>query len=246
MPPIVFLHGIGGGAAGFEPHVRRLSESGRRAIAWNQPGYGGSELVDPYTFEAVARSLVDALDREGIGRCIPVGHSMGAMIALELYAAAPQRVAAMVLANGSPAFGSPQGEFQRGFVAERTRPLDEGATMAEVAARVVPGLVGPDADPRTVERAARLMAEVPEDTYRRALAALVSFDRRSLLPSIAVPVLCLAAAADRTAPPAVLEKMASKIPGARYRCLEGLGHLAPIEDPERFCEAVESFVGSVE
>ena len=245
-PTLIFLHGIGGGAAGFDPHVEYFRSRGWPARAWDQPGYGASPLVEPYSLERVAGSLLEMLERDAIERCIPVGHSMGGMLAQELYAAAPGRVAGLVLAHTSPAFGSPEGDFQRRFVEERTRPLDEGQTMAEVARRVVPGMLGPKAGDDAIRAATALMAAVPPATYRKAIAALVSFDRRAQLPQIAVPTLCLAAQEDRTAPPAVLEKMATKIPGAVYRCLPGLGHLAPIENPQAFCEAVESFVRSIE
>jgi len=244
-PVVVFLHGIGAAAAGFAEHVSLLEQQGVPAFAWDQPGYGGTAAIDPYTFETVAAELLRTLDARGVRQCIPVGHSMGGMIAQELYALAPARVAALVLAQTSPAFGSPDGEFQRRFVADRTRALDEGAGMAEVAARLVPALVGPGAAPSVLQAAAALMGAIPADTYRRALAALARFDRRALLPHIAVPTLCLAAEHDRTAAPEVLEKMASRIPGARYECLAGLGHLAPLEDPARFCRAVLSFIRSL-
>lgn len=245
-PTLVFLHGIGGGAAGFAWHVDHFRGLGWPALAWDQPGYGGSAPVEPYTLGRVAQALLEELDRLGVARCIPVGHSMGGMVAQELYALAPARIAGLVLAHTSPAFGSPEGEFQRRFVEERTRPLDEGLTMTDVARRMVPTMLGAGAPADAARAATELMAAVPPQTYRKAIAALVSFDRRAQLAAIAVPTLCLAAEADRTAAPVVLEKMASKIPGATYRCLPGLGHLAPIENPPAFCRAVEDFIGSIE
>jgi pimeloyl-ACP methyl ester carboxylesterase len=245
-PTIVFLHGIGGGAAGFAPHLRLCEAHGWPAFAWNQPGYGGTPLVEPYTLEAAAAALLAELDARSIGQCVPVGHSMGGMVALELLALAPQRVAAAVLAHTSPAFGGADGEFQRKFIEMRTRPLDEGATMADVAAKLVPTMLGPGAQPGAADAARSVMSAVPPDTYRKAVAALTRFDRRALLPSIRVPVLCLAAEVDRTAAPEVLEKMSTRIPGARYACLPGLGHLAPVEDPQAFCNAVFTFLGSLE
>lgn len=244
-PTVIFLHGIGGGARGFAQHVERLRGRGWPALAWDQPGYAGQDLVEPYTLARVAQALLEKLDREAIERCVPVGHSMGGMVAQELYALAPRRVAGLVLAHTSPAFGSPEGEFQRRFVEQRTRPLDEGLTMADVARSLVPGMVGPRASAEAIAAATALMSSVPAATYRKAVAALVNFDKRAQLAAIAVPTLCLAAEADTTAPPAVLEKMATKIPGAVYRCLPGLGHLAPIEDPQAFCAAIEPFIDSI-
>ncbi len=241
-PALVFLHGIGGGAAGFSEQVVHFEQAGWHTIAWRQPGYGGTAPLAPYTLAAIASRLLDELHTLGIGRFVPIGHSLGAMIALEAYALAPSRIAAMVLAQSTPAFGSGDGNRQREFIAQRTGLLDHGATMAEVAARLVPTLMAPGAGAAVIGRAAGLMAQIPEAVYRSALAALVQFERRALLPSIAVPVLCLAAEHDRTAPPGVMQRMAEHIPGARYECLAGLGHLAPIEDPSAFTAAVDTFV----
>ena len=244
-PTLIFLHGVGGTASGFSAHVGRFKALGWPSLAWNQPGYGDNPSIEPYTLANAARQLLATLDQLGIERCIPIGHSMGGMVAQELYALAPERIAALVLAHTSPAFGSPGGDFQKRFVEERTRPLDEGMSMADVAARVVPGMLGNPADEQSLQAASTLMASVPPQTYRNAVSALVGFDQRAQLASISVPTLCLAAEHDRTAPPAVLEKMANKIPGGQYSCLAGLGHLAPIEDPTAYCKAVEQFLASL-
>ena len=53
-----------------------------------------------------------------------------------------------------------------------------------------------------------------------------------------MPVLALAGEHDATAPPAVMEKMAQKIPGAEYVLLPGCGHLANLERPRAFDDAV--------
>jgi 3-oxoadipate enol-lactonase len=61
------------------------------------------------------------------------------------------------------------------------------------------------------------------------------------LHEITMPTLCLAAEHDKTAPPPMMEKLAAKLPNGLYTCLPRLGHLAPLEDPEQFCQAVEAF-----
>jgi pimeloyl-ACP methyl ester carboxylesterase len=51
-------------------------------------------------------------------------------------------------------------------------------------------------------------------------------------------VLAVAGRHDATAPPAVMEKMAQKIRGAEYALLPGCGHLANLERPRAFDDAV--------
>ncbi len=71
---------------------------------------------------------------------------------------------------------------------------------------------------------------------------LTTFDRRALLPQIRVPTLVLAGGDDMVAPPAVMQRMAAKIPGAEYVCLPGCGHLGPMDQPAEFNAALLSFL----
>ena len=114
--------------------------------------------------------------------------------------------------------------------------------MSDIAPGLVRGMVAADADPAAVRRAIDIMSAVPPATYRAALHALMNFDRRALLPAISVPTLALAGEVDPNAPPAVMQKMAEKIPGAMYECLPQTGHLASLEQPEAFNEAVLRFL----
>ena len=107
------------------------------------------------------------------------------------------------------------------------------------------GMMGPNADPAGAALFVEEYAKVPETTYRAAVQCLVKFDERANLTSIKVPVLCLAAELDRNAPPPVLEKMAAKIPGARYVCLPGLGHMPNLEAPPAFDAAIFNFLNAV-
>jgi len=58
-------------------------------------------------------------------------------------------------------------------------------------------------------------------------------------------VLCVAGEHDRNASAAMMARMAAKIPGARYVCLENVGHLANLEAPPIFDAAVLGFMRQV-
>jgi 3-oxoadipate enol-lactonase len=99
---------------------------------------------------------------------------------------------------------------------------------------LVPQMIGPGSLPEGVQLAKRCMGDVPASTYRRALEALVTFDRRANLPLIHVPTLLIAGEHDRNAPPAVMKKMADSIVGATYLEMHGIGHLQNLEAPDDF------------
>jgi 3-oxoadipate enol-lactonase len=108
--------------------------------------------------------------------------------------------------------------------------------MAEIAAQLIPTMGS------NSKLAEQIMASVPPDTYRKAVQLLTTFDRRKELADIKVPTLLVAGSNDKTAPPAVMEKMASKIPGAEYVLLQGCGHLGPMDQPETFNDALLFFL----
>ena len=239
---VVLLHGIGGGRAIWSQTLQAFAAAGFDTIALDLPGYGGSQAVSPGGLHVIAQAVLQSLDAIGAGRVAVVGHSMGGMVAQTMAGVAPARLGALVLACTSPAFGKADGEWQAGFVRERLAPLDAGLGMAGLAAQLVPGMVAPAASEDAVRAARTVMAAVPEATYRVVLAGIVAFDGRAALPAIAVPTLCLAGALDRTAPPEVMRRMAAHIPGAEFAELAGAGHLANLEQPQAFDEAVTGFL----
>jgi len=251
LPLAVLLHGVGGGRQGWTHTGAALAGQGWRVLAADQPGYGHSAAIDPHDMagmaEAVRRLIVWAAGEgdEGAqdgGASLVVGHSMGGMVAQELVARAPQHVHSLVLAATSPAFGSTDGAWQAEFLRSRFAPLDAGLGMPGLAAQLVAAMAGREAQAERLAEAQALMAAVPEATYRRALAALVRFDRREALARIAVPTLVVTGEDDRTAAPEVTRRMAARIPGAELAIVPATGHLLMLEQPEAFDRVLLDFV----
>lgn len=233
-PTVLMLHGIGGGHLAFAPQVESLASSGYRAVAWDMPGYGHSAPIEPYTFKGLAQSCIALIESLQCGDVTLLGHSMGGMVAQEVVARRPELVSKLILCGTSPSFGKPDGDWQREFIAQRTAPLDAGKSMAQLAEVLVPQMVGPGSLPEGVRLATHCMSLVPASTYRRALEALVTFDRRANLSHILAPTLLVAGEQDRNAPPAVMKKMADAILHSTYIEMRGIGHLQNLEAPEDF------------
>jgi pimeloyl-ACP methyl ester carboxylesterase len=167
---------------------------------------------------------------------------MGGMVAQEVVARRPELVSKLVLCGTSPSFGKPDGDWQREFIASRTAPLDAGKDMADLAQILVPQMIGPGSLPEGVKLATHCMSLVSPATYRRALEALVTFDRRANLAQIHVPTLLIAGEHDKNAPPAVMKKMAAAIAGSTYLEMKGIGHLQNLEAPDDFDGALLNFL----
>jgi 3-oxoadipate enol-lactonase len=236
VTPLVFLHGVGGGHHAWEQQLPYFAGLGYPSHAWDQPGYGHSPAVEPYDLEHISASLARLIESLGDEPVVLVGHSMGGMIAQETYARHPRLVKALALCFTSPAFAGGSSEFTKQFIAARIGPLDEGKSMAEIAAQLIPTMGS------NSKLAEQLMAGVPPETYRKAVRLLTTFDRRKELAGIKVPTLLIAGSEDKTAPPSVMERMAQKIPGAEYALIPDCGHLGPMDRPEEFNAALLAFL----
>ena len=241
-PTVLMLHGIGGGHLAFAPQVETLASSGYRAVAWDMPGYGRSAPIEPYNFKGLAQSCITLIESLRCGDVTLLGHSMGGMVAQEVVARRPELVNKLILCGTTPSFGKPDGDWQREFIGQRTAPLDAGKSMEELAQVLVPQMAGPAALPEGLKLATHCMSLVNPSTYRRALEALVTFDRRASLPLIRVPTLVIAGEHDRNAPPAAMKKMADAIPHSSFLEMKGVGHLQNLEAPDEFDRLVLNFL----
>lgn len=248
---VLLLHGIGGGQSiwGDETSgtARALAAAGYSAISIDLPGYGESAAMGAPDLDLFVAAVLAVIDHAAARRTVLLGHSMGGMVAQELVARQPSAVDGLVLACTSAAFGGSGGRhadsWQARFVAERLAPLDAGLGMAGMAQRLVPGMVAPASGAAARQLSIDVMARVPEPTYRAALKTIVAFDRREALASIAVPTLLLAAEHDRTAPPDMMQRMATRIGSrAQFVCLLRAGHIANVEAPAAFNAAVLQFL----
>lgn len=246
-PTVVLLHGVGGQRHAWTERgsatLAALARRGFETYAVDLPGYGDSHQPPAATVGDMADTLADWMQSRQLDRAVVVGHSMGGMVAQEMAARHPHRVAGLVLACTSAAFGRADGAWQAQFVADRLAPLEAGLSMADVASRLVPSMLGENPDPLAASRAIEMMSQVPAMTYRASVQALVRFDRRETLGAIAVPTLCLAGERDTTAPAKVLQKMCERIAGAAFQVIAGAGHLANLERPAQFNQALGEFLG---
>ncbi|DBA94317.1 hypothetical protein WJX77_007900 [Trebouxia sp. C0004] len=108
-PTVLLMHGLNGSTFSWRDVLQPLSEQGGsegcRVIAFDRPPYGLSERPltwpagpegNPYTSEAGARYAEGLLKALGIPQAIVVGHSAGALTAMELFKRNPSIISGFV------------------------------------------------------------------------------------------------------------------------------------------------------
>jgi pimeloyl-ACP methyl ester carboxylesterase len=243
-PPVLCLHGIGGDRTSFADQLGQLG--GRRVIAWNMPGYGGSDPLMQMDFAALSGAVVALLDALGIATVHLVGQSIGGMIAQEVAIRSSDRVASLGLIATTPAFGGRDDSFRQAFVAARLGPLDAGADMATLAQQAIPAIIGPAASAEMRQLAIAAMGRIDETAFRQVVSCLVTFNRRADQHRISQPCCLIAGSHDTNSPARVMAKMADGLANATFHIVDQAGHLVNSECPETVNAILTAFFNRVE
>jgi 3-oxoadipate enol-lactonase len=162
------------------------------------------------------------------------------VIALELALRAPERLRSLTLADSFA--WHPDADA----ILARARGALATLTMRAFAELRVGLLLAPDAPEKTRSQVVETMGRIDPRTYGWASVAVWTPDYRAELGQIRLPTLVLVGEHDRPTPPALSEALAAGIPGARLEMLPGAGHIANLDQPERFNQAVEEFLAQLD
>jgi pimeloyl-ACP methyl ester carboxylesterase len=196
----VFLHGIGGRASSFLP-VFAAWPAPARLIAWDAPGYGGSDLPaeEAPSPADYARRLGEALASYSGPPMHVVGQSLGALFAAAFAAAYPGRVGTLTLVCPAHGYAQPPGRLTEAL----------GQRLADVAAQGSPAFAAsrahrlvhdPERKPEVVAAMRDAMGSISEAGHRAAVHALAQGDLAAECARLACPVHVLAGAEDVITP----------------------------------------------
>jgi pimeloyl-ACP methyl ester carboxylesterase len=231
-PPLLFLHGAGG--LMWDPLLEGLATR-FTVYAPEHPGSGQSvgleELRDLWDLVLYYNDLLDALS---LGQVTVVGQSFGGMVAAELAANNPDRVARLVLL-------APIGLWRDDV------PIPDIAGMApENLARLVladpnsplaAALAPPVDDPDALFQAAMRMASILHFIWPIPDKGL---SRR--IHRVQAPTLLLWGKQDGLVPPVYADEFASRLRTAEVAMIDDAGHLPQLEQPDAVRARVLAFL----
>ena len=254
--------GPGASSRAFTAFERLGSE--RPVIMYDQLGGGRSERPKDKNLWRVDRfveELRTVRDKLSIDQVHLFGHSWGSMLAMDYMLTRPTGVRSLILAG--PALSIPRylrdvqvlraqlpKEVQETLARHETAGTTSSAEYQEASLVFYKRhLSRRQPYPDVLQDSADFGMEVyttmwgPSEFY--ATGPLKDYDRTSRLSELKLPVLFTAGRYDETTPEQA-EWYKSLVPGAKIEIFENSAHMTMLDEPERYVEAIRTFLASVE
>lgn len=235
-PALVLIHGLGLSSAGFDPILPFLPAN-LRVLTFDLRGHGKSDVPPaPYSMGQLVRDTERVIDHFGLNETVVLGHSLGGLIAQGLATKRLDLVRGLILSNTAARLGNADlwnariAAFREsGIAGIRDSSLERwfGRNW-----RTAPG----------VAAAAALLDAAHPEGWLGAAAAISGTDFYTTTAALRLPALFLAGANDGSTPPDLMRETADLIPGAEFHLIRGAGHLAFLEKPQDYSQAVTGFL----
>jgi len=232
---ILMLHGFSDTGRSFvalEPAF-----PGYRLIIPDLPGHGASEPGNRMHVSDFAESIDMLMECLDLSQIALIGHSMGAMTAIELAARRRDDISALILLSASltPCFDR-ETPISRGIHA-LTDPIDPaGQFLVDWYSCSRPV----DADFLSKMKADA--AAMPSAIWRDILNSLDETDLRLSAAQVTAPVICIGGSLDPLFDGSHREALSHAFQSVRSITLDGYGHNPHWEDPERISALILSFL----
>jgi len=227
MTTLVLIPGLISDAIVWQP--LSLAMSGSMAVH-------AADLSQGTSITGMAQDLLERV----AGPVVPVGHSMGGRIAMEMARLAPERVKGLVLANTGH---HPKREAE---LPKREAMIALGhKSMEELADSWLPPMVDEKRLADTVLMGAlrAMVLRADADMHERQIRALIGRpDATSYMATLTCPTLLIAARQDLWSPIAQHAEIAAAMPDAEITIIEDAGHFAPLERPDEVTAAIAAWL----
>ena len=239
-PALVMIHGAGMDHTVWTLQARYFAHHGWSVLALDLPNHSGSEGPGLASIEEMADWVIAAIDAAGAGQAALVGHSMGALIALEAASRLGERALALLMLGVVPSMGV-HPDLQKAAdsgddSAVETMISWSFGRRSHIGGNQVPGSWMSGAGFRVLERglAASLGGDLAAcSAYKGALEAAAK---------VSCPALILSGDEDKMTPAKMVKPLAEVLAKPSVAVLKACGHMMTIEQPDETLDAMRDFL----
>jgi pimeloyl-ACP methyl ester carboxylesterase len=260
--PLIFCYGLVCTSLHWTYQIEHF-QSSYQSIWFDYRGHQNSETpkdLNSLTVENFARDIRILCDELKIEDAVFLGHSMGVNVVLELYRQQPERVAAMVLANGTARrpletlFHS--NALQTGFKLLR-KAHDKSPQLVEFlwklqknnpVARTLMSLSGFNPYLTPAEDVEFYINQIAEMDPRILINLIENYDRvdaTAWLHTIRAPTLIIGGEHDHAIPLEQQQLLHQLIPGSRFEVIRHGSHCPQMDLPELVNLKIERFLQEI-
>ena len=246
-PSLIFLHGSGPGASGynnFKGNYPYFADLGYHTIALDYVGYGLSDKPDGFVYDTAvqAQAVHDVITQLGLDKIVLIGNSLGGYISLVYTLDHPDKVEKLVL-------------MASGGLEERTRWLPDSRGMAEMGKTVRARAFDRDSMRSTLSLIVYDQSLLSDEVLDERLAIAASqpsevwtnqrhSPTHERLGEIRAPILCFWGIHDQFLPVRHAMLLLERAPDARAIISNRAGHWFMIEESELFNSATAQFLAN--
>jgi pimeloyl-ACP methyl ester carboxylesterase len=233
-PAFAFVHGWACDHTFFAPQAAHFARR-HRVVSVDLRGHGESDKPQgPYPIAAYADDLASLIEHLGLGKVVAVGHSSGGMAVLQLAAAHPDRVAAIVMVAPAPFVFPPE---LRASLEAMVEAIEAG-NQEPRRQFIVNRLFLPTSDRKLVADVLAKMLATPSHVAASAMLGVLAFDGPAVAAQCTVPALHLA-----TTPPSNPPHLLSQwLPTVVHGWTVGSGVFSQLEVPDQVNAMIEGFL----
>lgn len=263
--PLLVLHGGPGVPHDYLEDLAGLADQGRPVVFYDQIGCGKSDHPDDaslWTMTTFVEEMAAVREALALERVHLLGHSWGGWLGLEYTLGDPSGLASLVLAStcaSLPAFAAETRKLKESLPAEVQETIDrheaEGTTDDEAYNEATMAYYTQwlcRLDLPWPDHVMRSFMNLSEDVYGtmqgpewNVTGNLKSWDVTDRLGELDLPVLVTSGRYDEMTP-ALVQPLIEGIRDAEHVAFEQSAHFAMAEEPDRYREVLESFLGRVE
>ena len=239
-PAIIFLHGAGFDRTTWSLQTRFFAHHGKSVLAVDFPGHGWSEGKPLESVAAMADWTAKLIAAAGLKDAALVGHSMGALVALDCAARHPDKVSALALCG--VASEMPVHPEMLESARANTPKVEELMTFWGIGnALHKGGMVSPGLWLRRTALA--VLAANKPGTIHAALTACNAYkDARARAADVKCPTVLVLGDDDLMTPAAKAQPLSAAIARSKTVTIANCGHFMMIERPDETLQALKANV----